>query len=87
MFKAKDKIYFKELIKETTIKLAFEYNIDEEIAMNIIANLISHEAMNDYRQVEYLGRLFNKASGYDAIAINCELRYIRNQIMNEIYSR
>lgn len=83
----KNKNYFKELIKEEIIKLAVEHNIEEELAMNIIANLISHEPMNDYRQVEYLAKLFKKASGYDAIAINCELRFIRNKIMNEIYSR
>ena len=83
----KNKNYFKEVIKEETIKFAFEHNVDEEYAMNCIANLISHEPKNDYRQVEYLAKLFNKASGYDAIAINCELRYIRNKIMNEIYSR
>lgn len=83
----KNKNYFKDLIKEETIKLAFEHNIDEEYAMNVIANLISHEQKNDYREVEYLAKLFKKASGYDAIAINCELRHIRNKIMDEIYSR
>lgn len=80
----KTKNYFKDLIKEETMKFAMEHNIEEEYAMNIIANLISHDEHQDYRHVDYCWRLFRKATGYDAIAINCELRFIRNKIVNEM---
>lgn len=83
----KNKNYFKDLIKEETIKFACEHNIEEEYAMNIIANLISHDERQDYRKVDYCCKLFRKATGYDAIAINCELRFIRNKIVNEMNDR
>lgn len=80
----KNKNYFKEMIKEETMKFAAEHNVEESFAMNVIANLISHDEKYDYRHVDYVGKLFRKATGYDAIALNCELRFIRNKIVNEM---